>query len=314
VSDERQRILVIDDSDAIHALLRARLAGEPVDVAGAYDGASGLAKAFEAPPDLILLDVDMPGLDGFEVCRQLKASSRTMAVPIIFLTGAASTEQKITGLELGAVDYVTKPFDPAELKARVRGSLRTKYLLDLLERKAQIDGLTGLWNRRYFDARLAESLSIARRGHRPLSLLLADIDRFKSINDQYGHTFGDEVLRRVALCLSETGRLEDVSCRYGGEEFAVIAADTNREGAAHLGERLRHAVEDVQFDVRGRGKLNISASFGVTSVDDAGSNDEPLDSLSRHLIDAADNALYEAKRTGRNRVVVASPQVVATAS
>src|SRR3954454_10303053 len=131
-----QRVLIIDDSQPIHALVRVRLADEGIELQSAHDGKSGLQCALDNPPDVILLDVDMPDLNGFEVCRRLKADGRTMDVPVIFLTGASSTEEKITGLELGAVDYITKPFDPAELRARVRSSLRTKYLLDLLARKA----------------------------------------------------------------------------------------------------------------------------------------------------------------------------------
>jgi diguanylate cyclase (GGDEF)-like protein len=295
-----QRVLIIDDSDDIHALIRARLAADAsqraIEITSAPDGASGLECARNHPPDLILLDVDMPDLNGFEVCRQLKFDPRTRDVPIIFLTGAASTEQKILGLELGAVDYVTKPFDPAELRARVRSSLRTKYLMDLLARKAQIDGLTGLWNRQYFDRRLSDELSLAIRHARPLACLLADIDHFKSCNDRFGHSFGDEVIRRVAMCLAEAARAEDVVCRYGGEEFAIIAPSTDSVGAADLAERLRVAVAQLSFAVAGR-TFAVTASVGVAATD-------CTSDLS--IVELADRAMYRAKSEGRNRVATAS--------
>src|SRR5438552_10201412 len=193
-----QKVLIIDDSKPIHALLRARLTDEPVELHSAFDGDAGVLAACNILPDLILLDVDMPNPDGFEVCRRLKADPATMNIPIVFLTGVSSTEQKIRGLELGALDYILKPFEPAELRARVRASLRQKYLLDLLSKKAMVDGLTGLWNRTYFDQTLAAQMALARRAGYPFSVIIADVDHFKSINDRYGHPTGDEVLRAVA--------------------------------------------------------------------------------------------------------------------
>jgi two-component system, cell cycle response regulator len=291
-----QRVLIIDDSQPIHALVRVRLADEGIELHSAHTGLSGLQVAQENPPDVILLDVDMPDLNGFEVCRRLKADGRTMDVPIIFLTGASSTEEKITGLELGAVDYITKPFDPAELRARVRSSLRTKYLLDLLARKAMIDGLTGLWNRRYFDRRLTEEMSLARRTEGQLACILGDIDHFKSCNDRFGHTFGDEVLRCVSAIMGGIVRTEDVLCRYGGEEFAVIVPNSNANGAAELGERLRAAIASAKIGVR-TDAPHVTASFGIAEMN--GDQDE------KTLLDNADAALYRAKQEGRNRVVSA---------
>ncbi len=287
-----QRVLVIDDSQSIHALVRARLAHEAVELAGATNGLTGLRAALESPPDLILLDVDLPDIDGFEVCRRLKSSSATVNVPIIFLTGASSTDEKIKGLELGAVDYVTKPFDPAELRARVRSSLRSKYLFDLLARKAMIDGLTGLSNRSYFDRRMSEEVARARRIGTALSCILADVDHFKSFNDRFGHLFGDELLRRIATALTDTVREEDVVCRYGGEEFAIISPNCGGDGATSLAERLRSAVACCTLSCREE-PVNVTASFGV-----AGSDDIPFD----QLVEQADAALYRAKRSGRNRV------------
>jgi len=177
-----RKILLIDDSPPIHALVRARLAEESLDIISASDAQTGIDLVLSESPDVILLDVDMPGKDGFEVCKILKSDPATLHIPIIFLTAATGTDMKIRGLELGAIDYITKPFDPAELRARVRSAVKLKFLMDLLSRKAQIDGLTGLWNRRYFDQCLTEQLSFASRHELPLSCLMLDIDHFKSGN------------------------------------------------------------------------------------------------------------------------------------
>lgn len=289
-----QRVLVIDDSPPIHALVTVRLREERVELFSAYDGESGLAMVQSLQPDLVLLDVDMPHPDGFEVCRRLKADPATMQIPVIFLTGVSSSEQKILGLDLGAVDYVTKPFDPAELRARVRASLRTKYLLDLLSRKAQIDGLTGLWNRTHFDQRLEAEISLARRSHHALSCLLVDIDHFKQVNDRYGHQFGDSTLRSVAQTLGSECRIEDIVCRYGGEEFAIVAPNTAAAPAGWLAERLRQLVAGQELFCRGTSVL-ITCSFGVAQFDG---------SSSLSLVEMADKALYQAKKLGRNRVEV----------
>ena len=191
-----ETILVIDDSPDVHALVRARLGKGDVAILSASDGPSGVAAAHESRPDLILLDIDMPGRDGFETCADLKADSTTRNIPVIFLSGASATMDKIRGLELGATDYVTKPFDPAELRARVQSSLRTRRLVETLAQQAMVDGLTGLWNRTYLEAHVTIELAAARRSGRPLSCIMADIDHFKSINDTYGHGFGDTCYRK----------------------------------------------------------------------------------------------------------------------
>jgi diguanylate cyclase (GGDEF)-like protein len=290
-----QKVLLIDDCPSIHGLVRARLREEPVELHSAFDGESGLAAAATLAPDLVLLDVEMPGTNGFEVCRRMKDDPRTIHIPVIFLTGASSTQEKIRGLELGAIDYVTKPFDPAELRARVRASLRTKYLMDLLSRKAMIDGLTGLFNRAYFDARLVAELSLARRSLAPLSCIMLDVDRFKQINDLHGHPFGDEVLRGIGQVLAEHCRTEDTVCRYGGEEFIVLCPNTGSSAAASLAERLRDGIEQSAWTKNGM-PVQITCSFGVSDLHGI---------TPPSVVDLADQALYRAKQTGRNRVVIA---------
>jgi two-component system, cell cycle response regulator len=280
----------------MHDLVRARLEDEPVEVITASDGASGLRAALELNPDLILLDVEIPAPEGFEVCRRLKEDPRTMQIPIIFLTGAASTESKIRGLDLGAVDYVTKPFEPAELQARVRASLRTKYLLDLLSRKAMIDGLTGLFNRAYFDVRLTAEGALARRTNAPLSCMLMDIDHFKKVNDRHGHLLGDEVLRGIGQVMIDSCRTEDTVCRFGGEEFVILCPNTSPEATSLLAERLRQKIQGNVFIRHGQ-MARATCSIGV-----AGFHGDAI-----KMLEMADKALYAAKQQGRNRVVLADP-------
>jgi diguanylate cyclase (GGDEF)-like protein len=288
--------LIIDDCEAIHHLVKARLRQEELELHCSVDGMAGIAMAQRINPDLILLDVDMPHPDGFEVCRRLKSDEKTMAIPVIFLTGASAAEQKIQGLDVGACDYITKPFDAAELRARVRATLRTKYLLDLLTNKAMIDGLTGLWNRAYFESRLNQELALARRYDHPLSCIMLDIDHFKIINDRYGHPMGDGVLRNLSEVISAGCRAEDVVCRYGGEEFAIITPNVAARGAAELAERLRDALGARAVTHRGV-EVPVTCSFGVAEVH----NREPS------IVELADKALYRAKQLGRNRVEVEAP-------
>jgi diguanylate cyclase (GGDEF)-like protein len=291
-------ILIVDDSADIHALLKVRLRDERAELHQTLDPAQALPLAREHAPDLILLDVDMPGRSGFDVCRELKTDPGTSAIPVIFLSGKLDQATKIAGLDLGAVDYVTKPFDPAELRARVRSALRIKTLQDQLIELARIDELTGLWNRAYLDTRLTQEVAQTRRTNRVLSLLMFDVDHFKRINDAHGHPGGDTVLRTIALRLLSTLRGGDVACRYGGEEFAVILPATDGAGAAVLSERVRELMTATPMDI-GPTSLQISVSVGFASNRDL---TEPLELTPGNLVKCADSALYQAKRTGRNRV------------
>lgn len=295
----RPRLLAIDDSEMIHRLLKARLKSERLEIHSATSGDQGVALAKSLQPDVVLLDIDMPGVDGFAVLRELKSDPLTHEIPVIFLSGEATTEAKIRGLEMGAHDYVLKPFDIGELRARVRSAVRIRLLIKMLAQMAQIDGLTGLWNRTYFDQRLAEETATALRHGTPLSLVLCDLDHFKEVNDTCGHPFGDQVLEEFSRILNR-GRSSDISCRYGGEEFAIILPHTAAADAAHVAERYRLALHERTWpQLSGE---PVTASFGVTELCLAD------DKTPKGILALADAALYEAKQSGRDRVVMAKPQ------
>jgi len=291
-------VVAIDDSKLIHRLLRARLKHENVQLHGAMSGAEGLELVHRLHPEVILLDVEMPEMDGFEVLRALKADVSTSDIPVIILSGSCDTERKVQGLDLGAHDFVTKPFDFSELQARVRAALRLRRMLRMLAQRAHIDGLSGLWNRAYFDEQIAREFAGARRHGTNLALVLCDVDRFKSINDRFGHPFGDRVIEIFATIL-QSERSTDIACRYGGEEFVLLMPRTDAAGAGNAAERCRGRLESCTWERRP--ELVITASFGVADLRLLGAS-SPED-----LIGAADRALYQAKEGGRNRVQVAWP-------
>ena len=287
-------VLAIDDSELIHRLLKTRLQGERLELHNATSSADGLKKAIALNPDVILLDIAMDGMNGFELLEKLKEDPRTRNIAVIFISATSEAMDRVKGLDMGAIDFISKPFDAFELKARVRSALRTQYLVKMLEQKAQLDGLTGLWNRRYFDQRMIQEISEAKRYSRPLSLVLCDIDRFKRLNDQFGHPFGDFVLERVAQILSG-GRTSDIACRYGGEEFGLILSSTNIEQGHEVAERLRMAIESIVWP--GKQDLVVTASFGICDTESVGEETNP-----EAMLETADSALYKAKQNGRNRV------------
>lgn len=295
------RILLIDDSPDIHDLVEIALAGQGFALLHADDAQDCRARVRDERPDLILLDVNMPGISGFEACGLLQADPATQNVPIIFLTGQNDADQKAAGLELGAVDYVSKPFHKAELLARVRTVLRIKLQRDKLAEQAQTDALTSLGNRATFERRLAESVSAAQRYGRPWSLVMIDLDHFKRLNDTHGHPFGDSVLQALGRVLQQMARDTDIPCRYGGEEFAVLLSETNLEQGLQAAQRIRAAIAGMELTC-GSIPFRITASLGVASSTQwAG-----LGALtSPALLAAADAALYRAKRDGRNQVAAA---------
>jgi diguanylate cyclase (GGDEF)-like protein len=292
-------VLIVDDQPAnIHAL--AALLKKDYRILTATRGEKALELAARTPPpDLILLDIVMPDMDGHEVCARLKNDEATKAIPIIFVTALGEEQDEEHGLNLGAVDYISKPFSPAIVRARVRNQIHLKLRTDRLEQVAMQDGLTQIPNRRHFDQKLREEWGRLTRNGQSLSLLMIDIDQFKLYNDHYGHGAGDECLRQVAQALYQVPqRPTDLVARYGGEEFAAVLPETDEAGAGHLAQRLLEAVralgiEHAYSDVA----PHVTISVGVATH----SPRQPKRDAEA-LKQSADRALYQAKSQGRNRL------------
>jgi diguanylate cyclase (GGDEF)-like protein len=260
-----QQILVIDDSKPIHDLVRALLADEAVEIHSALDAEYGLARAASLRPDLILLDVDMPRMNGFDACRAAKADRATAGIPVVFLTSLSTTDEMVRGLELGAVDYVTKPFNRAELWARVRAALRTSHLVRLLETKALLDPLTGLGNRAMFERLMTAEVSRRGRFGNPLSCILVKVDDLAVMNGAHLASYDDRALQQVAELIAGVCRPEEVACRYGEREFVVIASHVSAEEALGLAGRLKAAVADARWTFQGV-PVRVTASFAVADA------------------------------------------------
>lgn len=304
MEEKSNKILVIDDNEVIRRLATMLLTKKNYHVDSAKSGADGIGMAKTLLPKVILLDVMMPEMDGYEVCRRLKEDEKTREIPVIMVTSKTDAIDKIKGLEIGAADYVTKPFDQGELLARIATQMKMKNLWDELQEKNAIleelikkDGLTDLYNHRYFQERTAEEFSRARRYKFPMSCILMDIDHFKNINDTYGHQAGDEILRSLAKIVVEHVRDVDIAARYGGEEFALILPHTNHDNGAILAERLCQTVASSEFHYNDQ-KIRATISLGVSGIPD----NNPASHT--ELIRYADEALYTAKESGRNRVEI----------
>lgn len=295
----RQRILIVDDEPINIKLLASELKFH-YDVVFALKGedAIEIAESGESV-DLILLDIMMPGANGYEVCQRLKSSPHTQNIPVIFITTMSLEEDETKGLEIGAVDYITKPFSMAIVKARVKTHLELKQHRDRLEKLSSSDGLTGIANRRRFDERLAREWKLASRDAALLSLIMIDIDYFKSYNDGYGHIAGDECLKKVAEILDgSVRRPADMVARYGGEEFVAILPKTSHAGAIGIAETMRTRVEALRIPhEKSEVAAHVTVSLGVVTALPT------LHESASYLVNAGDKALYEAKRSGRNRVI-----------
>lgn len=320
-------ILIVDDSPMNLGVLFDFLTNAGFKVLMAKDGESAILKVKEASPDVILLDIIMPGIDGFETCRRLKANQSTQDIPIIFMTALSQTAVVVKGFELGAVDYITKPTQQEIVLARVtthltiqklqhslqqqnlqlQQEIQQRHLAEValqqaneeLQRLATLDGLTQVANRRRFDDCLNKAWQILVREHLPLSLLMCDVDFFKRYNDSKGHQAGDECLQKVAQAMTfAVKRPADLVARYGGEEFAVILPNTNAEGALTVAQEIRAAVRALAL-IHPQSSISqyITLSIGVSCTTPT------YKSCREALISAADQALYQAKETGRDRVV-----------
>lgn len=296
----RPRLLLVDDQPANLEVLEL-VFGHDHAVSTATTGDEALALCAGTAVDLVLLDVMMPGIDGYEVCRRLKADPATRDIPVIFVTAHSAESSETLGLEVGAVDFISKPINPAIVRARVKSQLTLKAQSDQLRQWAYVDGLTGVCNRRYFDDRLTSEWRRALRSKGVLSVVLLDVDSFKRYNDRYGHQAGDDCLRRVADILKlGLKRPGDLMARYGGEEFICLLADTGLDGAMHVAETLRLAIESARIE-----HADSPAAPFVTVSAGVGSTRPSPRHTAQALIEAADRQLYLAKSAGRNRTCAA---------
>jgi diguanylate cyclase (GGDEF)-like protein len=283
----RPLVLIVDDDPDLRALAHLQLT-EGFDVIQAADGRQCLELAATKAPDVILLDMMMPGMSGAEVLAALSSDPSTADIPIIFLSALSAVEDKVGGLDSGAVDYIAKPFEGTELRARVGAAARTSARHQEALREVGGDALTGLLERSSFEARLVEEISRARRSASSLSIILIDIDQVDQINDRFGRGSGDQLLRDIALRLRQRLRSSDIPFRYGGDEFAVILPDTNVSTAYLAGERLRAAIAESAIEDQA-----ITASVGIA--------DHSAGRTAEELIARAEIALFRAKESGGNQ-------------
>jgi diguanylate cyclase (GGDEF)-like protein len=298
------KILVVDDEPAILDILtrRLQLLGCEIATLSGGTGVADQAKVYE--PDIILLDVMMPDVDGFSVLAALKADPDLQDIPVVMMTAKSEIESRVKGLDLGAHDYISKPYETTELVARIRAALRVKQLQDSLkqanrelERLATSDPLTDLPNRRTFDEQFLLAVERTRRSGEPLSVLMLDLDHFKRINDTYGHQVGDEALREVGRLLSSRRRITDLVARYGGEEFVWVLPGALANDAIELAEWVRRMVGAISVQTD-QGPVGLAVTVGVTTYV-AGEHGAVAAST---VLEVADTALREAKLAGRDRV------------
>jgi len=292
------KILVVDDDPDTGRLVRGWYKAQPVQVLEANNGEEGIRLASSEKPDLILMDFSMPGTNGFEASRRLKADPATAHIPVILLSAHREPQTKREGFDAGIDQYVEKPFDLGEMDSRIRSMIEKSKAYLKLEEEATVDEKTGLANYRVFFKRLREEWERSERYGHPLSIVMFDLDDFKRVNDSLGHPAGDRVLREFAVLLSGGARGTDLAARYGGEEFAMILPHIDRDQAERVAERVRAAVADFNFlepDHSRRVTVSAGVATFVRGLDIASAE---------QLVAAADRALYTAKRAGKNRVVV----------
>jgi diguanylate cyclase (GGDEF)-like protein len=306
----KAQILVVEDSRTQADALAQVLSRDGHRVTVAQDGREAIRRVRTDAPDLVLLDLVLPDMDGLEVLRIIKARPEEQFTPVILLSAKSDLDSRVTGLRIGADDFLAKPFADAEVLARAGAMLRIKSLQDQLraaksqlEKLSVTDGLTGLFNHRHFQERLHEEFRRAQRYSDPVSLMMLDLDHFKSINDRYGHPFGDVVLKGTADLLRHSVRDPDICSRYGGEEFAVILPKTHLAGALSVAERIwrelglqRYALEEIDPETHKPRHLNVTASIGIAFY--PSKDITSAEALVKH----ADEALYRAKREGRNTI------------
>jgi diguanylate cyclase (GGDEF)-like protein len=298
IEDVRPTILLVDD-EPINISVLAEFLAQEYRLLFAKTGQDALRIVHEKQPDLVLLNIGLPDISGYDVCRDIKTNQATQNIPVVFSTAKDSAEDEVIGLILGASDYITKPFNIGLIRARVRNQIRLKKKTDLLEQLANLDGLTELPNRRYFDEHFESEWRRAVRRGVPISIALADVDFFKGYNDHYGHSAGDDCLQVVARSLAKSaGRGGEFVARYGGEEFIFVWPEIDLKESIKAAELARQLVQNLNIENKGSDCNNIvTVSIGVASL-------IPTNEVRKaDLIEAADEQLYKAKKQGRNRVL-----------
>jgi two-component system cell cycle response regulator len=288
------RILIIDDDQHVFDTVRELMADLAHEIDWAPAPEEGLRVAIQSRPDLILLDVNMPGMDGLKVCRHLKETEATRDIPVIFLTVERNLSSLARALDCGGSDYIIKPCNEIDLRARVGVALRTKSMIDLLKEQARIDALTGLSNRAALDSALASSVAAHERLGQPFALLMVDVDHFKKINDAHGHGVGDDILREVAAALRVRCRPYDAPCRYGGDEFAIVLGQTEGGHAERASMRILESIRKIHLP-GARSSMTVTCSGGLASTTELRTG-----FAAEEAVKAADEALYRAKQAGRN--------------
>jgi two-component system, cell cycle response regulator len=299
---ERKKILVVDDSSTARMITSSVLRDYGFWVETAVDGMEGLEKSKTFSPDAMVVDLKMPKMDGFEVCRRIKDRGSKDYIPVLLLTAREDVESVVKGLESGADDYITKPFNEMEFIARVKVMLRLKQLQEdlilanrKLERLSIIDGLTGICNHRYFQEKLDEILVSSIEKKKDFTLVLLDLDYFKVVNDTHGHQAGDRVLKKVSEVMQNNITPQDVLARYGGEEFVIIFPESTVEKTMEITMKMSKDIENLEFEA-GEKKFKLTISGGISRFSSASPSDK------NQLIHNADMALYRSKREGRNRI------------
>ena len=295
--DSRPRLLIVDDQPANIRALHEVFADE-CDVFMATKGVDALEFCAAMPPDLVLLDIVMPGMDGLEVCRQLKINPLTVDVPVVFVTSLDDPREENACWEAGAVDFITKPINAQTTRNRVRAHLTMKRQADTLRRLAWIDGLTGIANKRQFDLRIREEINRCRRASLYLTLVAIDIDHFKAYNDAYGHLQGDDCLRKVAQSIQASMfRSADLIARTGGEEFTCILPELGPQDAREVAARIERSVRELglvhEQGIDGKVTIAVGVNSSIPDIGD----------LPESLIEKADRALYQAKKAGRSQAM-----------
>ncbi|MCL2084757.1 MAG: diguanylate cyclase [Oscillospiraceae bacterium] len=297
MSEEKKRSILVVDDESSNIMTLSHILSPDYTVYAAKNGQSALKAAEKHLPDVILLDVIMPEMDGYAVITALKASENTKNIPVIFITGLSGDDNEEKGLSLGAADYICKPFSTAIVKIRVMNQIKALEQLRIIERLSMTDQLTDLPNRRCFETRLQTEWRRALRERTPISILVIDVDHFKIYNDTYGHQQGDVALKAVAGAIEQTlKRSGDFSARWGGEEFIALLSNTDLHGALDIAEQIRVSVETLEVPCEDRKASKLTVSIGTNTREYGG------ESTTDEFISRADMALYEAKKKGRNMV------------